>query len=196
MNVSIPGQSKALFRDEFVVGHTGTWTLESDDIGSSAIVPEQLVIELNSPNLIQYSMLKEPVFSDFALEVDGRLTGGSSTTTYGVMFRMQSPDEFYRFEITGDGLYVLERHDADGSWVRFSEDWLDAAVINQGVGAANKLKVVADGANISVYVNDALLEQVTDNAYTSGNIALDIGTFDGVGARVSFDNLVVYPPDG
>lgn len=196
MEVPIPGQSKALFRDEFVMGHTGAWTLESDDIGSAVIVPEQLVIELNAPNLIQYSKLNDPIFSDFSLEVDGRLTGGSPTTTYGVIFRMQSPNEFYRFEITGDGMYILERHDEDGTWVRHTEDWLDTVAINQGLGSANRLKVVAAGPDISVYVNDTLLEQIKDNTYSSGNIALDVGTFDGAGARVSFDNLVVFPPDG
>lgn len=196
MEVPLPGQKKALFRDEFVLGHTGTWALESDEIGSSVIVPEQLVIEVNAPNLIQYSELTEPSFSDFSLEVDGRIDGGSPATTYGVMFRMQSPGEFYRFEVTGDGMYILERHDADGSWVRHTEDWLDTVVINQGVGATNRLKVVADGAAISVFVNDVLLEEVTDNTYSSGNIALDVGTFDGGGASVSFDNLVVFPPNG
>ena len=196
MEIPIPGQKKTIFKDEFVMGHTGSWTLESDESGSSVIVPEQLVIELNAPNMIQYSKLIEPTFSDFTLEVDARLAGGSSSSTYGVMFRMQSPDEFYRFEISGDGMYILERHDADGSWVRHTEDWLDTVVINQGIGATNRLKVVANGERISVYVNDVMLEDFTDNSYRSGNIALDVGTFDAAGARISFDNLLVSPPGG
>jgi hypothetical protein len=196
MEIPLPGQSKTLYRDEFIMGHTGPWTLESDELGSSAIVPEQLVIELNAPNLVQYSKLIEPTFTDFTLEVDAQLAGGSPSSTYGVMFRMQTPDEFYRFEITGDGMYILERHDADGSWARYTEDWLDTVVINQGVGATNRLKVIANGDRISVFVNDVFLEEIRDNTYQSGNIALDVGTFDGTGARVSFDNLIVSPPGG
>lgn len=196
MEVPLPGQRKALFRDEFVLGHTGAWALESDETGSSIIVPEQLMIELNAPNLVQYSKLIEPTFSDFSLEVDARLAGGSPTSTFGVMFRIQNPDEFYRFEITADGMYILERHDANGSWVRHTDDWLDTTAINQGVEATNRLKVVADGDRITIFVNDILLEEVTDDAYPSGNIALDVGTFDGSGARVSFDNLIVLPPGG
>ncbi len=194
LDLSLPGQEKALYRDEFVLGRTGTWTLESDELGSSVIVPEQLVIELNAPNLIQYSKLIEPTFADFSLEVDARLDGGSPASTYGVMFRMQGPDEFYRFDITGDGMYILERHDADGRWIRHTEDWLDTVVINQGIGETNRLKVTADGKRIAVFVNDILLEEMTDDTYSSGNIALDAGTFDGAGARVSFDNLIVLPP--
>ena len=194
MELTLPGQEKALFRDDFILGQTGTWMLESDEVGPSVIVPEQLVIELNAPNLVQYSKLAEPTFSDFTLEVDARLDGGSPASTYGVIFRMQSPDEFYRFEITGDGMYIVERHDADGTWVRHTEDWLDTVAINKGIGATNHLRVAADGERIAVSVNNVLLEEVIDGTYSSGNIALDAGTFDGAGASVSFDNLIVFPP--
>lgn len=194
MQISLPGQTDELFREEFILGQTGIWSLESDDVGSSAIVPEHMVIELNASNQIQYSKLNEPIFSNFTLEVDGQLVGGSPSSTYGVMFRMESPQEFYRFEITGDGMYILERHDADGSWVRQSEDWQDSVVINQGIGAVNRLKVTADRDKIAVFVNDVFLEEISDSSFASGNIALDVGTFDGGGARVIFDDLLIKSP--
>jgi hypothetical protein len=195
MEVSLPGQNKVLFQEEFVQGHTANWILESDDSGSAVIVPEQLMIELNAPNLVQYATLAEPQFADFTLEVEARQLSGSQSSTYGVLFRMQSPQEFYRFEITGEGMYVLERHDANGSRVLFVSDWRDTAAINQGLNGVNVLKVVADGPRIEVFVNDTLLEEVTDEGYAEGNIALDVGTFDGAGTQVSFDNLFIYPPD-
>jgi hypothetical protein len=196
VQVSLPGQGKeVIFQEEFVQGHTANWMLEGDGSGSAVIVPEQLLIELNAPNLVQYATLAEPIFDDFILEVDARLVDGSQTSTYGVLFRMQSPQEFYRFEITGDGMYLLERHDATGSRFQFSDDWRDHVAINQGLNAVNILKVVADGPNIAVYVNDTLLEEVADEGYTEGNIALDAGTFDGAGSQVSFDNLFVYDPN-
>jgi len=194
MEVPLPGRSKALFHDEFVQGYTGNWMLENDELGSTVIVPEQLLIDLNSPNLIQYAMLMEPTFSDFALEVEAQLVDGSLASTYGVLFRMQSPEEFYRFAITGDGMFLIERQDPQGTWFRFADDWRDTVAINQGLGSTNILKVVADGPKIAVYVNDTLLEEVIDDSYSAGNIALDAGTFDGAGTQVSFDNLSVYPP--
>ena len=194
MEVPLPGRSKALFHDEFVQGFSGNWMLENDELGSTVIVPEQLLIDLNSPNLIQYAMLTEPTFSDFALEVEAQLVNGSPASTYGVLFRMQSPEEFYRFAITGDGLYLIERHDPNGARFSFTDDWVDTVAINQEIGSTNILKVVADGPKIAVYVNDTLLEEVTDNSYSAGNIALVAGTFGSVGTQVSFDNLAVYPP--
>jgi len=195
MEVPLPGRSKTLFQDEFVQGYSGNWMLESDEFGSTVIVPEQLLIELNSPNQIQYAALSEPLFSDFSLEVEAKLVNGSPASTYGVLFRMQNPEAFYRFAITGDGMYLLERHDPHGARFRFAEDWQDTVAINQGIGSTNNLKVVANGPKIAVYVNDTLLEEVTDNSYSVGTIALDAGTFDIAGTLVSFDNLFVYPPN-
>jgi hypothetical protein len=194
VEVPLPGAGRTLYRDEFVQGFTGSWQLEHDDLGSSVIVPEQMLIELNAPNLVQYAMLEEPAFSDFALEVEAGLDHGSPSSTYGILFRMQGPQEFYRFAVTADGMYIVERHNLDGSIARFTNDWRSAVAINQGAGSRNTLRVEADGPRIAVYVNEALLEEVRDESYRSGNIALSAGTFDGAGAQVSFDNLFVYPP--
>jgi hypothetical protein len=193
-DVPLPGGPKPIFHDEFVQGYTGSWTLENDELGSTVIVPEQLLIELKAPNLIQYAMLREPTFSDFALEVEAQLVNGSSSSSYGILFRMQGPEEFYRFAITGNGMYLLERHDPSGTRHNFVGDWRDTVAINQGIGATNTLKVVAEGSTIGIYVNDMLLEEINDDSYYVGNIALDVGTFDGSGTLVSFDNLSVYPP--
>ncbi len=190
----LPGARKAIFRDDFVQGFTGNWQLEADEIGSTSIVPEQLLIEIESPNMIQYAMLAEPTFSDFELEVEAGLYNGTLTSTYGVLFRMQSPTEFYRFAITGDGMFILERHDANGASIILTDDWRDSAAINKGYGATNVFKIDANGPRLGIYINDALLQEVTDDSYRAGNIALSAGTFDGSGTQVSFDNLNVYPP--
>lgn len=193
MQVSIPGVAKPLFRDEFVLGETGAWHLESDDTGSATIVPEQLLIEVNNPQLVQYATLTEPVLADFTLEVDGRILSGSPQSSYGVLFRMQGPEQFYRFEITGDGTYILERHEEGGNRALFMGDWRDTEAINQGLNVVNRLGVEAQGSQISLYVNDVLIEQVNDDLYPSGFVALDAGTFDMAPVQVAFDNLVIFP---
>jgi hypothetical protein len=193
MQLAIPGVAKPLFREEFVLGQTGAWDLESDDSGSTTIVPEQLLIEINEPQLVQYATLTEPVLSDFSLEVDGRILSGSPQSSYGILFRMQGPEQFYRFEVTGDGTYILERHEEGGGRALFMGDWLDSAFINQGINAVNRLGIDAQGPSISLFVNGELIEQVADNAYSSGQIALDAGTFDMAPLQVAFDNLTIFP---
>lgn len=179
------------FQDAFIPGQTGKWLLENDELGSTEINSEQLVVTVKPPNTMQYAALEEPAFSDFVLEVDARQRAGKPEASYGVLFRMVDGSQFYRFEITGNGSYIIERRDANGSWTRLIPEWKTSPAINQGLNVANRLKVIANGPELTFYVNDILLEQITDSAYSSGRIALDAGTFGGGDLQVSFDDLAV-----
>ncbi|MEZ4645798.1 MAG: hypothetical protein R3E31_24265 [Chloroflexota bacterium] len=186
--------SDTLFHDEFVAGQTGSWVLEGDVAGRTSIVGEQLHIQVDAPATMQFATLSEPTFTDFVLEVDARQLAGDLQSSYGVLLRMQDAAHFYRFDITGDGLYTVERRNGDGSWTRFVEDWTGTAAINQGLSVVNRLRVEANGPTMRFYVNDALLYQVTDGQYAGGTIALDAGTFGQAGLEVAFDNVVVQQP--
>lgn len=193
-DAAVAPQVNVLFADSFAPGEMGEWQLEGDALGQTAVLDEQLVIEINQPNTLQFTTLTAPTFSDFVLEVDVRQLRGDLQSSFGVLFRMQGPDQFYRFEITGGGQYMLERRNPDGGWTRFVDDWTEAPAINPGLNVVNRLKVTANGRNIAVYVNDIILQQISDNAYSSGNIALDAGAFAQAGLQVAFDNLVVSEP--
>ena len=183
-----------LYKDEFAPGATGKWQTEGDDLSKSAVLNERLVIEVDAPNTVQYATLTEPAFDDFVLEVDALPLRGGPEATYGILFRMQSPQEFYRFEITSTGLYMLEKRTANGTWVRFMEDWAPSPLIKQGVNVRNKLKIVADGGNFAFFVNDQPLVNVVDSSYLTGTIGLDAGTFGQTGWQVAFDNVIVTEP--
>ena len=177
--------------EEFVPGSTGNWILEQDDLGSTAIINEELVITVASPNTMQFSTLEGASFSDFALEVDAFQRSGPPEGSSGILFRMQDNNQFYRFEITGNGLFMVERRNSDGTWTRLVPDWTPSTAINQGLNVSNRLKVIAAGSTMTFYANDILLTQVTDGAYSEGTVALDAGTFGGSNLQVSFDNLSI-----
>ena len=181
----------ALFWDSFTPGETGDWFVEGDDAGSTAVINQELVIAVNLPNTLQFTALQEQNFTDFVLEVDTRQIAGSPESSFGVLMRMQNNDQFYRFDITGSGLFMVERRDADGRWTQFLDDWTASDAINQGFNVPNRLKVVAQGSKLSFFANDILLHQIDDVIFPSGGIALDAGTFGQGDLQVAFDNLVV-----
>lgn len=183
-----------LYEDTFAPATAGAWQLEGDDYGQSLLQEEQLVIEVNDANTVQYAALAEQSFTNFALEVDATLLAGSTDSTYGVLFRMTGPDQFYRFDITGNGLFVVERYDEGGDWTRLTDDWQESGLLQQGTNATNRLGVLAVGGNLNFYANGQLLLQLADGRYSGGAIALDAGTFGQPGLRVAFDNLVVSRP--
>ncbi len=180
----------ALFFDGFVVGQTGDWLTEGDDEAVTAVINERMLINVNEPQMMQFVTLSEPIFDDFTLEVDTMQITGSPESSYGVLVRMNSPSEFYRFTIRGDGFYMIERHDADG-WTRFMKDWESTAAIQQGAGKKNQLKVVAEGSSMTFFVNGTEIMQINDGRYPQGNIALSAGTFGQTNLQVMFDNVLV-----
>lgn len=181
-----------IFRDEFVPGETGAWLIEGDDVGQTAVINQQLVISIDQPNTMQYTTLQEPVVDNFSLEVDAQQIAGNPESSFGVLARMRGADQFYRFEITSSGLYMAERHNADGSWSQYLEDWTESPAIKQGLNTVNRLKVEANGPSLLFYVNDTLLHEVYDNGVgLEANIGLDAGAFGQTGLQVAFDNVVI-----
>lgn len=181
-----------IFIDEFNPGETGNWQVEGDDVGQTAVINQQFVIAINQPNTMQYTTLQEPVVNNFTLEVDAQQIAGNPESSFGILARMRGADQFYRFEITSSGLYMVERHNADGSWSQYLEDWTESAAIKQGLNSVNRLKLEANGPSLSFYVNDTLLHEAYDNGVgLETTIGLDAGTFGQAGLQVAFDNVVI-----
>jgi hypothetical protein len=189
---SVTERDNVIFQDAFIPGETGDWLVEGDDVGQTAVIDQRLVIAINQPNTMQFVTLEAPTLQNFSIEVEAQQTAGNPESSYGVLARMRGADQFYRFEITGNGLYMVERHNADGTWSQYLDDWTEASAINQGLNTINRLKVVAEGPNLSFYVNDILLHEVYDNGVgLDAKVGLDAGTFGQTGLQVAFDNVVI-----
>lgn len=186
--------SDLLFGDDFSAEATGPWLIESDEYGATVVENGRMLIEVAQAGALQYTTLQEPTFTDFDLTVDAELIEGGREATYGLLFRMAGPETFYRFELTGDGRYVVERRDGDGSWQRLNEGWERSEAISSGPGAMNRLRVIASGPAMRFFVNDELLVEAQDSSYAGGNIALDAGSFGGQRTVAAFDNLAIQAP--
>jgi hypothetical protein len=185
-------EEDVLFRDEFTPGEMGAWQVEGDDVGQTAVIDQKLVISIGQPNTMQYTTLQEPIVTNFSMEVDTKQLTGNPESSYGILARMRGADQFYRFEITSSGLYMVERHNADGTWSQYLDDWTESSAINQGLNSVNRLKVEAIGPNLAFYVNDTLLHEAYDNgAGLEATVGLDAGTFGQAGLQVAFDNVVI-----
>ena len=73
---------------------------------------------------------------------------------------------------------------------KYSATWSAEPAI-EGQGQLNRLRVETEGDRIRLYVNDKLLDEVSDDTFTEGSNALAVNTFDEGDAAFLFDNLVV-----
>lgn len=176
------------FSDSF-----GGWDDAFDTYTTKQYGNHRYQIEVTASNLVAWGMANRSV-SDFEVQVETRLEDGSPTNSFGLLFRFKDRDNFYRFDISGDGFFLLSKF-VDAHWVTLV-DWTESPALNTGVGADNILKVSAFGPQITVWANGQKLASVTDDSLTEGNFGFFASTFSEPYIWVSFDNLKMWVPAG
>ena len=191
------------------------WDLYDDGIVSYLFQEGRLVVTVNDINASAWSSLSF-TFDDFALEVEAIKLDGPDDNGFGVLFRYQDADNYYRFDISSDGYYALSTN-VEGTFEAVSE-WHASDAILAGA-QTNRLRVVGQGNTFSFAVNDTplrlcigpqaiwdpanldtclggqVLDTWTDGTFPSGQIALGVTAFHESGPSISFDNLVIRKPE-
>ena len=121
---------------------------------------------------------------------------GALDNGYGMLFRVNSEDgRFYMFKVSSDGFVFIGLCDSSCADVQVlaDRDWFGSLAVNQGLGATNRLRVVATGPEMIFYVNDTEVGRVEDDTLGQGDIGMMAETFTPEGLTVAFDNFSVTP---
>jgi hypothetical protein len=164
------------------------WQAESDASAEVGYHEGMMRILVKAPNRLAWASAGCEC-SNFHLAVEATQVSGPDDNEYGVLVRMQDPEHFYRFSISGDGYYLVSKYDG-GEWVALNDDWTPSDAIHLG-SAVNLLEIVCQGAAMTFLVNDVELVQVEDSTYSRGDIGLYAGSFFEPDVEVHFDNLSV-----
>ncbi len=136
-------------------------------------------------------------FGDGIYEVEATQIDGPLDNGYGMLFRVNDEtDDFYLFEISGDGFVWIGRYLNGGDdeiTPIVGESWMESTAVATGLNATNTLKVQAESANLIFYVNDQEVGRVTDDTFSKGDIGLMVRTLGAGGVHVQFDNFSVNP---
>ena len=184
------GGEQSPWSDDFSDAASG-WEAESDSSAEVGYHEGVLRILVKSPNRLAWASARREL-SDFHLAVEATQVAGPDDNEYGVLVRMQDADHFYRFSISGDGYFLVNKYDGQ-EWTVLGDDWSPSDAILQGT-ATNLLEVVCQGTAMIFRVNGAELTRVDDDDYSRGDVGLYAGSFFDSGVEVHFDNLVVTAP--
>ena len=187
LSACAPG-SPLPFHESFDDARNG-WTLAQSKQADIDIAGGQLRIAVKLPESLAWSVASGKSFDDFTLDVDATPLAGPEDNDYGVVVRHVDDRNFYRFEISSDGYYNVQKRE-NGRWRNLTVDWVESNAIRKGA-ATNHLRVVCAGATITFSVNQIGLVQVTDNSFKRGAVGVLAGTLAEPGVQVAFDNLVV-----
>lgn len=184
-----PADLALIYEDDFGDSASG-WDDAFDAYTTKQYGNNRYQIEVTTSNLVAWGLANRDV-ADFEVEVEAKLEDGADTNGYGLLFRFQDRENFYRFDISGDGYYLLSKF-VKGEWITLV-DWTASPFINKGK-AANILKVSAFGPNLTVWANGQQLTSMKDDSLAHGNFGFFAGTFSDPHVWVSFDDLKLWTP--
>ncbi len=190
--VPAPGDLSLAYEEDFSDSFGG-WDDAFDTYTTKQYGNNRYQIEVTASNLVAWGLANRDV-ADFEVQVETRREDGDATNSYGLLFRFEDRNNFYRFDISGDGYFLLSKL-VDGKWQTLV-DWTEAPSLNTELGADNILKVSAFGPNITVWANGQPLATVTDDSLTHGNFGFFASTFSEPYIWVSYDNLKMWVPRG
>ena len=176
------------FHETFDDARNG-WTLVQNNQAEIAIGGGQLRITVKQPDSLAWSVAAGKTFGDFTLDVDAAPLAGPNDNDYGVIVRRVDDDNFYRFEISADGYFNIQKRQK-GQWQKLAADWTESSAIRKGT-TTNHLRVICAGRTLTFFVNQVQVAQVTDNAFARGEVGVLAGTLAAPGVQVAFDNFQV-----
>lgn len=182
-----PLSGEMLLQEDFK-GNSKSWDLAPSEQSTREIKDNKLQITIPVKGWMAWSN-PGGSFSDFRLEVDATLMEDPSDGSYGVIFRYQNPNNFYMFDLSGEGHYSVNKM-VNGAWKELVAPTRSDAVKKRG--QTNRLGVVATGDRAEFYVNGTRLGEIQDSVFTSGDVALYGSTYEKAGVQVAFDNLTLY----
>jgi hypothetical protein len=180
------GAGPTLYSDNFDDEQSSDFTAETNDSAAYKFVDGAYLITVTKPKLLSWATMKGD-YGDAAITVDANIDGPPASAA-GLIFHYQDDKNFYIYSIDGEGRYELDVYKNDKPITLI--DWTESSAIKP-VGELNTLRVETNGDTIRLYVNDTLLDEVSDSTIANGKAALVVNTFDDPNVTVKFDNLVI-----
>jgi hypothetical protein len=183
-----------LFQDDFDSPRSG-WGADQREEFECGYEEGEYFIELRELNWFAWAY-PGVQFDNVGIETDVYPASGSQDSHFGVICRYVDVGNFYYFGISADGYYAIFRRVDGGDLEVLTGDgggMIPSPAIRTG-GQTNRILVVCDEDELSLYVNGELLETVTDDAHAQGDVGLGAGSGLEEDVRIQFDNFIVTRP--
>lgn len=163
----------------------------------------KLVLESDNNSLFPEMVPGGKVFGDLRIDVDAGLTSGDPKNGYGIYIRASSNQNnllslYYRFEVYGDGSFVVYKGFVDGNGKQQSTSLVESPpsdALNHAGPTLNHLTVIAKGQALTLIANGTTVANFSDVSYKSGVVALFVSNVQHVapGAQATFENFAIFP---
>lgn len=165
------------------------WQLSKTGAGSVALGKNELTIAIHEPQAYLSSERDQPVLSDFYAEIKANPTLCRGQDEYGMLFRVASSSDFYRFSLSCDGQVRVDR--VIGGAASSPQPWTFSGVVPPGAPSISQIGVWASNEEMRFFVNDAYQFSINDPMLASGRLGVFARSAGELAVTVNFSDLVV-----
>jgi hypothetical protein len=183
-----PSIGNILLEDDFI--DPKVWTLSQSPSGSVAFGQNELTIAIAESNVYLYSFRKEPIFTDFYLEITTEPSLCRDLDEYGVLFRVSPANDYYRFSLSCNEQVRLDR--ISNGQVSSPQPWLLSGAVPPGAPSSSRLGVSAVGPDMRFFINRQYQFSIHDPLLATGGVGVFARSVNKMAVTVNFSNLVVY----
>jgi serine/threonine protein kinase len=183
-----PLPTEVLIEDDF--SDDSIWGVLDEQNASIEYVNEALHVELFEEGWMAWTNPDEEMYENVHTEVTVYNNDGESTTEFGIVcYQQEDGSSFYYAVITPAGDYTIALA-AEGESDVLLIDWSHSDLIEN----KDSYRIGMDCGNgtLSLYVDDQLIDSVSNDTYTSGSPGLVVLSGDNVSAAdISFDDFLM-----
>jgi hypothetical protein len=177
-----------VFEDDF--SSPGAWQLGQSRQGTVAMGQDELTFAIVESRAYLFSTRTEPTFGNFYAEITASPNLCAGLDEYGLLFRLGSIGDFYRYSLSCDGQVRLDR--VVGGTAGSPQPWLVSASVPRGAPSSSRLGVWAVGRELRFFINDEFQFAVSDSYHGSGLLGVFARSAGENAVTVSFSDLKVY----
>jgi len=142
-----------------------------------------------SGNGTSYELYELRQMTNFIAQVDCQVSQGGTDGSCSLVFDQKNDVGFYKFEVFDDYYRLFIVHPQGDPTTLAEGD--PAGIVN--AGGINHLRVIKQGEQIRIFLNEALLNTVSDSTYQSGKIGISTNSYNkSGGVEVWFDNFGIW----
>lgn len=183
-----PGIGAVLLQDDF--SDSSAWDLRSQGQGRIRLGKNELTIAIQEDKVYLFSLRKEPILRNFYAEITANPNLCKDQDEYGMLVRVASEANYYRFSISCNGQVRLDR--ILGGEASSPQPWVDSGAVPIGAPSISRLGVWAYGTEMRFFANDQFLFTVRDPAIPEGCLGVFARSRGGHALTVNFSELIVY----
>lgn len=161
------------WRDTFK--NSDNWSLYEDEHVRFQVKDRALIMTAFQADGRDSWMLTWPKPENYYLEVTAVPQACSGPDRYGIIFRTDA-EEGYLFGFSCDGQYSLRRW--NGEQFKTLVDWTSSPDIRSETDQANRIGLMVEGDQFTLYANGNRLAEASDNSYPNGGLGLFIAAKD------------------